>query len=162
LLEKTKATGKTQGQQKSVFITGTNQASNEEQILVSEEDVKLHHSWKAHSDAINWVHWAEELKVACSCSFDCKVFLWHRDDQEKIAGSLLLGNRHAPEGQEHLPEFKRYRNMWKIKVDKRSRYVRELNEASDLWEECKEMDLEAMKEKGAKALKAQQEEEEDD
>jgi hypothetical protein len=52
--------------------------------------------------------------------------------------------------------------MWKIKVDKRSRYLKELNDASELWEECKEMDLDAMKEKGAKALKAKQEEEEEE
>ena len=42
--------------------------------------------------------------------------------------------------------------MWKIKVDKKSRYLKELDNAKSLWEECKNMDLEAMKAKGMKAL----------
>lgn len=65
----------------------------------------------------------------------------------------MLGNRAVPPGQEDAPEYRRYRNRWHIKVDKRTRYMKELEEASSLYEDTKEMDLEAMKDKGRKTLK---------
>ena len=109
--------------------------------------------WKAHADAINWVSWASELKVAASCSFDCNVYMWFRDSQQKRAGSLVLGNKAFTPGTEDSPENRKYRNRWHIKVDKRTRYMKELDEASILYEQTKEMDLEAMKDKGRKTLK---------
>jgi hypothetical protein len=65
----------------------------------------------------------------------------------------LLGNRHAPEGQEHLPEFKRYREMWKIKVDKRTRHLEERAIAADLYEETKLMDIDQMRKTGRSNMK---------
>lgn len=79
--------------------------------------------------------------------------MWFRDDQKKKAGSLVLGNRAVPPGQEDAPEYRRYRNRWHIKVDKRTRYMKELESAGNLYDEVKEMDLEAMKDKGRKTLK---------
>ena len=79
--------------------------------------------------------------------------MWFRDSQKKRAGSLVLGNRAVPPGQEDAPEFKRYRNRWHIKVDKRTRYMKELEEASSLYDDTKAMDLEAMKDKGRKSLR---------
>lgn len=137
---------------KQTFITGTDN-SKEEEIIFEQGDVRRHAQWKAHADAINWVCWATDLKVAASCSFDCNVYMWFRDTQQKRAGSLVLGNRAVPPGQEDAPEYRRYRGRWHIKVDKRTRYMKELDDASQLYEFTKEMDLEAMKDKGRKALK---------
>lgn len=64
-----------------------------------------------------------------------------------------MGNRAVPPGQEDAPEYRKYRNRWHIKVDKKTRYMKELATASDLYEETKEMDLEALKDKGRKTLK---------
>jgi len=138
---------------KQTFITGSDSLKAEDEIVFSSSDVQLTNQWKAHADAINWVTWAADLKVAASCSFDCNVYMWFRDDQKKRAGSLVLGNKAIPPGQEEAPENKRYRNRWHIKVDKRTRYMKELKAASELFEETKEMDLEAMKDKGRKTLK---------
>ena len=43
--------------------------------------------------------------------------------------------------------------MWKIKVDKKTRYMEELNIASDLFEETKLMDIHSMRQKGHANMK---------
>ena len=143
-----------QAKAQSVFITGTDGGKAEDEIIFGPGDVRRAAQWKAHADAINWVCWAADLRVAASCSFDCNVYMWFRDNQSKRAGSLVLGNRAVPPGQEDAPEYRRYRNRWHIKVDKKTRYMKELAAAAHLYEETKEMDLEAMKDKGRKTLKA--------
>lgn len=90
--------GKAQKQADNTFITGTGAEKTAEDIVFHEGDVKLLNKWHAHKDAINWVCWAPELKVAASCSFDCNVYMWFNDSQEKRAGSLVLGNRAVPAG----------------------------------------------------------------
>lgn len=63
-----------------VFITGTDPSKLEDDIEFANGDVIRHAQWKAHADAINWVTWAADLKVAASCSFDCNVYMWFRDN----------------------------------------------------------------------------------
>jgi hypothetical protein len=55
--------------------------------------------------------------------------------------------------------------MWKIRVDKRSRYLRELDEAKEIWEECNSAEfvdhLDKLKSKGKNALQEKADEEEE-
>jgi WD40 repeat protein len=86
-------------EKENTFITGGGiEMKDEKEIQFKESDVKMLNQWSAHKDAINWVCWSPELKVASSCSFDCNVYMWFNDSQDKRAGSLILGNRAVPVG----------------------------------------------------------------
>ena len=98
--------------------------------------------WKAHEDAINCVTWVDELKLISSCSFDCNVYVWN-PEAEKV-GSLVLGNRAAPAGQEN---DNIYRNNWRIKIDKETRFNEELKEAAEMLREVDDLKYDDMKAK---------------
>lgn len=100
--------------------------------------------WKAHEDAINCVTWVDELKLISSCSFDCNVYVWN-PEAEKV-GSLVLGNRAAPAGTENDGENK-YRNNWRIKIDKETRFNEELKEAAEMLREVDDLKYDDMKAK---------------
>ena len=100
--------------------------------------------WKAHEDAINCVTWVDELKLISSCSFDCNVNVWN-PEAEKV-GSLVLGNRAALAGTENDGENK-YRNNWRIKIDKETRFNEELKEAAEMLAEVDDLKYDDMKAK---------------
>jgi len=104
-------------------------------VVFSEDDVKLVNRWKAHKDAINWITWVPELKAIGSCSYDCNVYLWSR--QQKKVGSLVLGNKATMPGQELDPETARYRAGWDICIDKWTRFEEEMEEAEEIWSDVK-------------------------
>ena len=88
-------------------------------------------AWHAHRESINCVSWVQDLKMIASCSFDCNVYVWNREGVK--TGSLVLGNRAPPKGKEKSEtEQRRFKNKWNIQIDKRTRYLKELQEAKDL------------------------------
>ena len=107
----------------STFLTGI----NSDRFNFSEDDVKKIKSWRAHTDAINWITFTPELQTIASCSFDCNVYIWN-PQCEKV-GSLVLGNRAVPADTDNDFMHRRYKNNWKIKIDKRTRFLEELEEA---------------------------------
>lgn len=58
----------------SAFLTQKEESGGEFKYL--DEDVVLLNQWMAHKDAINFLSWVPDLKVAASCSFDCNVYVW--------------------------------------------------------------------------------------
>lgn len=119
---------------------------NIEDIKFSADDIPIPKVWKAHEDAINCVTWVPELNLISSCSFDCNVYVWN-PEAEKV-GSLVLGNRAGPPGSEGEAENK-YRNNWRIKIDKETRFNEELKEAAQMLEEVDNMKYDDMKAKQA-------------
>ena len=92
--------------------------------------------WKAHEDAINCVTFVQELNLISSCSFDCNVYVWSPNEEgaEKV-GSLVLGNRATPPGAVLDAEQRRFKNNWKIVIDKQTRFEEELKEAAEILDE---------------------------
>ena len=119
----------------------------EDKITFSEADIPPPEVWKAHEDSINCVTFVQELNLVSSCSFDRKVYVWN-PDTEKV-GSLVLGNRGAPPGATLDAEQRRFKNDWKIVIDKQTRYEEELKDAAELLEEVDDMNYNDMKAKSA-------------
>lgn len=99
--------------------------------------------------------WVDDLKMIASCSFDCNVYVWNRDGIK--TGSLVLGNRAPPkkkegkEGKEEKEtvEQRRYKSKWNITIDKKTRYLKELEDARKLIGEVDRLNYPEMKAKGA-------------
>ena len=62
---------------------------------------------------------------------------------EKV-GSLVLGTGAAQEGEQSEAERRRQSNIWRIKIDKNSRFVKDREEAEDLLDKASKMDYETM------------------
>ena len=72
----------------STFVTGLD-AGGKQRIEFTQDDVELILRWKAHTDCINWITYAEEIDVVSSGAFDCNVYMW--DINANKVGSLVLG-----------------------------------------------------------------------
>ena len=117
----------------------------------NEDDVIETEPWKAHDDAINCVTYIPDLDLIATCAFDCHVYMWNvANDQlsnivagnSKIdkVGSLLLGNKALPPGSVLDAEQRRYKNQWKVHVDKMTRYHEELQAAREMLDIVEQLD----------------------
>ena len=61
------------------------------------------------------------MNLVSSCSFDCNVYVWNSENAR--VGSLVLGNRATAPGAELDAEQRRFKNNWKIVVDKETRHL---------------------------------------
>ena len=104
-----------------------------EELKYEESDVEMVTSWKAHDDAINCVTYIPELQLITTCAFDYHVYVWNAEgDRTDRLGSLLLGNRALPPEATLDAEQKRYKAQWKVRIDKMTRYRKELEEAEEM------------------------------
>jgi len=118
-----------------------------EEITFSPEDVPIPECWKAHEDAINCVTFIKDLNMVASCSFDRKVYIWN--PQKERTGSLVLGNRATPPEAVLDNEQKNMKAMWKINVDKDTRFNDELSHAAKVLDDVDDMNYDALKAKYA-------------
>jgi len=73
--------------------------------------------------------------------------MWDKVTCKQI-GSLVLGTGTSQNGELTAAEKRKYANIWKIKVDKRTRYNEDRSEAQKYVEETEQMDYETMFIKG--------------
>lgn len=121
-----------------------------ENFFNPEEDIKQIKRWAAHKDLINCVTFVPELDLVATCSFDCNVYMWDKEDCSR-KGSLVLGTGTSINSQQTGGEKTKLGKIWDIKVDKKPRHLQDRLEAQQLIEECERIDYQAMFNKG-KAL----------
>ena len=104
----------------TTFITG-----GDKDTLFQDSDVEIvsPEHWQPHAEPINCVTFIHELRIISSCSFDRQVFMFNTDC--KKVGQLLLGNRDWPAGTELTKEQQRFKDCWRIKIDKNTRFREE-------------------------------------
>ena len=116
---------------KATFFTGLNDETSK--IKFGSDDIILIQRWKAHEDLINQVSFVPELGVIASCSFDCNVYMWDKETL-KQCGSLVLGTGSASSNEISQFEKNKYAKIWQIKIDKKSRFINDCNEAGEMLE----------------------------
>ena len=103
------------------------------ETVYTEEDVPLLEIFKAHRDSINFISWVPDLKIIASCSFDCNVYVWGRNEagtRTEKKGSLVLGNR--AQTAEEAGQPSKFKSKWHIDINKKKRYMEELDDAEGL------------------------------
>jgi hypothetical protein len=84
-----------------------------------------------------------ELGVIASCSFDCNVYMWDKETLKQV-GSLVLGTGSAASNEISQFEKNKYSKIWQIKIDKKSRFIGDCNEAKSMLDEALKMDYDTM------------------
>lgn len=145
--------------EEATFLTGLGSGrgtDKSDDLKITNEDVIAKKPWRAHTDAINWVTYIEDLDNLASCSFDCNVFVWDvNGEQPSKVGSLVLGNKACPPDKEHEldAEQRKFKANWKISQKvvnlKEDKYREELAFAQEKLEENDKMDYNYLKAKAA-------------
>lgn len=109
------------------------------------------HRWQAHQDLINQVTFIPELEdgVIATCSFDCNVYLWRKDDCKQV-GSLVLGTGLSQQGEQTAAEKRKYAKIWQININKEARRSEARDEADRMLTESTDTVYETMFMKGNK------------
>ena len=115
------------------------------------EDIVPVTRWRAHLDLINQVTFIPELEngIIATCSFDCNVYMWRKEDCQRV-GSLVLGTGLAQQGEQTAAEKRKYAKIWQIRINKEVRRLQDRDEAEDMLKESENINYETMFMKGNK------------
>ena len=134
---------------KSTYITQPSEAADH--VSFHTEDIVPVTRWRAHHDLINQVTFIPELEngIIATCSFDCNVYMWRKEDCQRV-GSLVLGTGLAQQGEQTAAEKRKYAKIWQIRINKEVRRLQDRDEAEDMLKESENINYETMFMKGNK------------
>lgn len=136
---------------KTTFFTQPHEQT--ETVQFHTNDIEMIHRWQAHQDLINQVTFIPELEqgIIASCSFDCNVYMWRKEDCSKC-GSLVLGTGLAmsQSAEQTAAEKRKYSKIWQIRINKEERRLEDRKEAEMMLQEAQAMNYETMFLKGSK------------
>jgi hypothetical protein len=69
--------------------------------------------------------------------------MWDKETLKQV-GSLVLGTGSAASNEISQFEKNKYSKIWQIKIDKKSRFISDCNEAKDMLDEALKMDYDTM------------------
>lgn len=89
--------------------------------------------------------------VIATCSFDCNVYMWSKQDCDRV-GSLILGTGLAMSSgaEQTVAEQRKYSNIWKIRINIEERRIKDRIEAEDRLQMADAMNYDSMFIKGNK------------